>query len=100
MGAVAGGGRGVGGDGADPGGAGGVVFGGDAGTGAHRNDTWALSLGDPPTWTQLAPSGTWPSPLEFSAAVYDSAQQRLVVFGGYGGTFRNDVWALGWADDV
>jgi hypothetical protein len=33
-----------------------IVFAGGTGT-PNENDTWALSLGATPTWTQLAPSG-------------------------------------------
>ena len=38
-----------------------VVFGGSDGT-TLRNETWALSLTEPPSWTQLSPGGTVPSP--------------------------------------
>ncbi len=68
-----------------------------------RSDIWALPLATPPLqWTQLSPTGTPPSRRAYSQAVYDSLDDRVVVFGGAdslvmdGGPidFRNDVWAL------
>jgi hypothetical protein len=58
-------------------------------------DAWALSLGDTPTWTNLSPAGSLPSPRWTHTAAYDAARQRMLVFGGYNGTLDfNDVWAL------
>ena len=59
-----------------------------------RNDVWALSLGGSPQWTQLTPSGILPSGRYEHTAVYDSVRDRMVVFGGYDGSYVNDVWAL------
>lgn len=69
-----------------------IVFGGSDGT--DRNDVWALSLAGTPTWTQLSPSGTPPTPRSAHSAIYDAAQPRVIVFGGNDGTYRADVWAL------
>jgi hypothetical protein len=71
-----------------------VVFGG-YGSG-YLNDVWALSLAGTPAWTQLAPSGTPPNARRYHSAIYDPVRDRMVVFGGYGGSNsnRNDVWAL------
>ncbi len=46
-----------------------------------------------------ANDGTWatnppPSGRSEHAAIYDPVRDRMVVFGGYDGTSRNDVWAL------
>lgn len=75
-----------------------VVFGGFSGTSpAYRNDVWALSLGDDPTWTQLAPSGASPTPRRGQSAVYDPIRDRMVVCGGFSSVapaYRNDVWTL------
>jgi len=66
-----------------------VVFGGwDANgneTTSFLNDTWALSLSQPPLWTQLAPTGGPPTGRDAMAAVYDPLGDRLVVFGGWSG---------------
>jgi hypothetical protein len=69
-----------------------VVFGGDSGS--YLNDVWALSLAGTPAWTQLTPSGTPPSARYEHSAIYDPVRDRMVVFGGYSGSYFNDVWAL------
>ncbi len=70
-----------------------IVFGGD--DGAPRNDVWALSFDGNPTWSQLAPTGTPPSPRAWHVAVVDRARNRMIVHGGVaGGTRFADTWAL------
>jgi hypothetical protein len=69
-----------------------IVFGGHCSGGSDRNDVWALSLSDNPTWSELVPAGTVPSERSGHAAIYDPLRDRMVVFGGDGG--GNDVWAL------
>ncbi len=73
-----------------------IVFGGFRGPDyALLNDVWELSLGSSPTWTQVLPSGTAPSPREGFALVYDPTGDRLILFGGYDGShFLADVWVL------
>jgi hypothetical protein len=72
-----------------------VVFGGfDL---SLHNDVWALGLAGTPAWAQLLPGGAPPSPRFAHAAIYDPLRDRMVVFGGDDGSFRNDVWALGLA---
>lgn len=83
-----------------------IVFGGGTGsTSPCQNDTWVLSnangVNGSPTWTQLLPSGIAPSRRINHTAVYDSATNQMIVFGGNncfnedtGGTFYNDVWVL------
>ena len=70
-----------------------VVFGGNAGSG-YCNDVWELSLEGSPAWSALAPAGTLPSARAEHTAIYDPVRDRMVVFGGYDGSVRNDVWAL------
>jgi hypothetical protein len=74
-----------------------VVFGGYGG--AYLNDVWALSLADPPTWTQLIPSGAPPAGRTGPFAVYDAVRERLIIHSGrtLGATssgYLRDVWAL------
>ncbi|MGH7741958.1 MAG: Kelch repeat-containing protein, partial [Candidatus Eiseniibacteriota bacterium] len=69
-----------------------VIFGGYSGS--NRNDIWALSLSGNPTWTQIIPTGTPPSPREGQSAIYDVARDRMVVFGGFDSNPLNDVWAM------
>jgi hypothetical protein len=64
-----------------------IVFAGNdngAQGGAFANDLWALSLssGSVLSWTPLSPAGTLPPPREGQAAVYDSINRQMVVFGG------------------
>ena len=71
-----------------------IVFGGFDGS-AYHNDVWALSLAGATAWAALAPSGTLPSARYFHSAIYDSVGDRMLMFGGYGGTdLHNDVWGL------
>src|SRR6058998_3970948 len=76
-----------------------IVFGGyDYGGGGDRNEVWVLTFGRAPTWSQMAPSGTPPSPRSIHSAVYDGPRDRMVVFGGYSSSAataeQNDTWAL------
>jgi len=84
-----------------------VVFAGNtAGCNATTpslNDTWALAGanglgGGTPAWSQIAMSGTLPSGRRGHSAVYNSATDRMIVFGGdsFGCSSHklNDVWVL------
>ena len=71
-----------------------VVFGGRIPS-TQVSDLWTLSLSGTPTWARLIPSETGPSAREGHTAVYDSANQRMIIFGGrYIDDLYNDVWAL------
>ncbi|MDZ4662025.1 MAG: kelch repeat-containing protein [Pseudomonadota bacterium] len=69
-----------------------ILFGGFGPT--MKNDVWALSLGANPTWTAITPVGTPPAVRYTHTAIYDSANNRMIVFGGNAGGDQNDVWAL------
>jgi hypothetical protein len=81
-----------------------TVFGGfqlsNAGTEAFFNDVWVLSNANgqgSPVWTQLSPSGTPPAPRSNQTAVYDPANNRMIVFGGLGADGEqlfSDLWVL------
>jgi hypothetical protein len=79
-----------------------IIFGGCADVECQLplNDTWVLSnangTGGTPIWTKLAPTGTLPAPREFPNAVYDSANNRMIVYSGDDGTSVDyfDVWVL------
>jgi hypothetical protein len=75
-----------------------VVFGGDDAT--FLDDSWALSLAGVPTWTPLTPTGSVPPGRRYHSAVYDPWGNRVVVFGGWNGYYRDDAAALTWGDPV
>jgi hypothetical protein len=68
-----------------------VVWGGSHG-GVPLNDTWTLSLADPPRWTQATAPNAAPEPREGHSGIYDPKGRRLVIFGG--DYDMNDTWAL------
>ena len=70
-----------------------LVFGGRSQF-SFFNDVWQLSLSGTPTWTQLTPAGISPSQRFGHEAIYDPVRDRMIVFGGYDGAFRNDFWEL------
>ncbi len=70
-----------------------IVFGGWSGS-TYLNDTWAFSLDSPAGWSPAIAFSAPPGRREISM-IYDSIGDRLVLFGGNDGTFRNDTWSLG-----
>lgn len=70
-----------------------ILFGGTGDLG-QLADTWQLSLGGAPTWTQLAPTGTSPSPRYAHTTILDAPRNQMVVYGGYSGSALSDVWTL------
>jgi hypothetical protein len=69
-----------------------IVIGGDGGT--FRTDVWAVNLGGTPGWQELTPTGTPPSGRREHTAIYDPVGDRLIVYGGFDGARRGDVWEL------
>jgi parallel beta-helix repeat protein len=80
-----------------------VVFGGQDGGGSAASqfrEVWvltnaALEDASTPTWIRLSPQGGPPEAAYFSGAAYDTANARLIVFGGSDGSAdSNAVWVL------
>src|SRR5262249_52750443 len=77
-----------------------VLFGGrvasDGGAGVPTNELWSLSLsgGATPRWAPLAGHATGRSRRAAPTAVYARAGARMIVFGGYGASARQDAYAL------
>lgn len=60
-----------------------LTIGGSDPLGQPEMGVWALSLTDTPTWSLIEPAGpTLPPGRNGCAAVYDSAHDQLVIFGG------------------
>lgn len=60
-----------------------VLFGGGNAAGAVLADLWELPLGvASPAWAPLSPAGTPPAARAYHSAVYDSLQDRMIVYGG------------------
>jgi hypothetical protein len=75
-----------------------IVYAGDAG-GSPFSDVWTLSnangSGGTPVWSPQTPSGTTPAARTGQSAIFDSADNRMIVFGG--ATARTtfaDTWVL------
>lgn len=69
-----------------------TMFGGQGLIGFNA-EVWVFDLWTN-KWTHLAPGGTPPSQRGNSAAIYDGANDRMVIFAGNDGAVRNDVWAV------
>jgi len=69
-----------------------LVFGGF--DGGAQNDTWSLPLSGDPAWAKLRTDGSMPSARYSHSAIHDPVRNRMVIFGGFDGTRRNDVRAL------
>jgi hypothetical protein len=70
-----------------------VVFGGESSMG-RTNDTWIFALSGSPHWSKAACTGVKPTARSRQAAIYDPVNDRMIVFGGYDGSYQNDVSAL------
>jgi hypothetical protein len=76
------------------------------------NDVWVLTnangLGGTSTWSQLMPSSPLPPVRYKHSAVYDVANDRMIIYGGCGSPFSHlgcypilrDVWVLSYANGV
>jgi hypothetical protein len=70
-----------------------IIFGGGFGGGSVTNEVWAFDLAQN-SWQQLSPSGTPPAAREGAVAIYIRSEARMVIFGGLGNVYFNDVWSL------
>jgi len=70
-----------------------ILFGGYS-TSTLYNDVWELAL-DSMVWRQVSVSGARPSVRYDGAAVFDAANNRMLVFGGRtASSFVSELWAL------
>ena len=74
-----------------------ILFGGYDG-GGWDDETWVYNLTDN-TWTNMNPS-TKPSARDSHSMVYDSADDKVILFGGYDAIGRNDeTWVYNLTDN-
>lgn len=85
-----------------------ILYGGEAvdpGAPPHlmpMNDLWVLHLAGTPYWEQIAADGAAPPALHGHNAVYDAANNRMLLFGGRQdmgtseASFPDGVWGLTW----
>jgi hypothetical protein len=80
-----------------------IIFGGFDGA-MFYNDTWVLTgangMSGTPAWQQLSTSAGPPAAREDLTATYDSASNRMTIFGGYSTAPLNDLWVLTNANGV
>lgn len=84
-----------------------TLFAGDAG-GSGLSDVWSLSNangeGGTPTWTHITPTGTAPSARTGQVSVYDSVNNRMIMYGGVttltGTVPLGDTWVLTFANNI
>ena len=69
-----------------------IYFGGESNIGFY-NDVWQFNLNDW-TWHQITPTGEPPTARFGHSAIYDPVDQRMIMFGGFDGSYKNDVWEL------
>jgi Kelch motif/Galactose oxidase, central domain len=64
-----------------------LMFGGIGLGGVRFREVWELTLSDPPTWTQLAPTDSGPDVTQGHTVVMDLARDRVIHLG-------REAWAL------
>jgi hypothetical protein len=69
-----------------------LVFAGTGSSGIF-SDAWSLPFVPAPTWSAVATSNGVLA-RERHTATYDPVRKRMLVFGGFDGTFHNDLWSL------
>lgn len=78
-----------------------IVFGGGVVGNPKLNDVWVLinagGTSGTPSWTKLNPTGNLPQGRQLATAVYDSANNRLIIQGGCAADCApalSDTWVL------
>lgn len=84
-----------------------TIYAGDAGS-TGLSDVWTLShangSGGTPVWTHLTPTGTAPAARTGQSSVYDSTNNRMIMYGGNnsltGTAYFGDTWILTFANGI
>jgi Galactose oxidase, central domain/Kelch motif len=77
-----------------------LVIGGQVNSLGEGRDVWTLPLQGESDWARLETLGDSPSARARAVAVYDSANQRVIVFGGVNTHSLNDTWILSLSDST
>ena len=77
-----------------------LIFGGITTANNYDNDVWSLALDGPAVWQRVVVPGPAPRGRQSPVAVYDAERGRLIVHGGYDGTYLiRDAWELSLAGE-
>jgi hypothetical protein len=77
-----------------------ILYGGNEQCDTPYGDLWVLAdangLGGTPNWIQLSSAGAGPGPRTLQSVAYDSANNRMILFGGQApsAVYTNDTWVL------
>jgi hypothetical protein len=73
-----------------------LMMGGASGTNpvVYRKDVAELVLGRDSSWVSTSVGGSMFSPRYGHSAIYDPLRDRVIVFGGYGGSYLGDLWQI------
>jgi hypothetical protein len=83
-----------------------TLYGGIGSSKTADGDVWTLTnatgLSGTPTWTKVSPTGTAPVARYGHSAIYDSANNRMTIYGGATGqnSVKNDSWILTNANNI
>jgi len=84
-----------------------TLYAGDSGS-VGLSDVWTLShangSGGTPVWTHIVPTGTAPAARTGQVSVYDSKDNRMIMYGGNnsltGTAYYEDTWILTFANNI
>lgn len=73
-----------------------LIYGGRSASYRDLGDVWQLALSSDPAWSLVLPTGSGPGERSGIGMVYDPANDRVVLTGGFRQyeSGRSDVWAL------
>ena len=70
------------------------LLGGDPGEGPTLDDAWALELEGGVHWREIPASGPHPTGRDRASAIFDSRDDRVILYGGTRGEGEDEVWQL------